>query len=348
VRWLVVILLAGCAAKTPPPRPPPPPQCGGRPLTVHFYDVAQALAVLVDLPDGRRILVDAGDKPDRTGCGDRCEVAQQHLIDSLLRDLGGQPIAMLWVTHQHSDHLGGVIEVARTFKVGTYVDNGTDLTEGHPLNLAVRAAVQGAGASVVVVDGAQRAVPMAGDAEVRLSSVVRTPWTGHCGHQNNCSIGLRIDYCASSILFVGDAESGAEAQLDSGGAVTLLQVGHHGSNTSSSEAFLSRVAPRYAVISAGKPYEGTNRTYCLPTEPTVSRLTKHLGGPTPGRTIRAFGGKRCPDQTDADWHEVPASARLWSTSVDGDIVLRTSGDGTFTRIVPSVGSSSAPLRMLAR
>lgn len=62
--------------------------CGGPKMTVHFYDVAQALAALVDLPNGKHILLDTGDDAARTGCGEPCQTAHQHLMAKLQSDLG--------------------------------------------------------------------------------------------------------------------------------------------------------------------------------------------------------------------------------------------------------------------
>ena len=81
---------------------------------------------------------------------------------------------------------------------------------------------------------------------------------------NACSIALRIDYCKSSALFTGDAPREEEEVLDTRGKVTVLQVGHHGSKTSTGDAFLQQTRPKYAVISAAKPSEGTNDGYCHP------------------------------------------------------------------------------------
>jgi len=149
--------------------------------------------------------------------------------------------------------------------------------------------------------------------------------------RNECSILLRVDYCKSSILFTGDAEVEEEALLDPHGQATLLQVGHHGSDTSCGPAFLAKVKPSYAVISAGKEAEGMNRTYCHPRASTVAALTAALGG-AGSNTIRAFdAAASCKGSTDAHWREVPASDRLWATERDGDVVLTTTGDGTFVK-----------------
>ena len=84
------------------------------------------------------------------------------------------------------------------------------------------------------------------------------------------SIVLRIDCGQTSFLFTGDMESDAERDLVDSGTdlfATLLKVGHHGSDTSSSYVFLREVMPRYAVISVGK-----NNSYGHPGSETLSRL----------------------------------------------------------------------------
>ncbi len=161
----------------------------------------------------------------------------------------------------------------------------------------------------------------------------RSKWLPNCeSDKNECSILLRVDYCKSSILFVGDAEVSEEALLDPHGPATLLQVGHHGSDTSSGAAFIAKVQPKYAVISAGKMNEGMNVTYCHPRASTVEHLTQALGG-AGSKTINAFDAKvKCTKDATQDWIDVPASDSLWATERDGDIVLSTTGDGVFTKV----------------
>lgn len=120
------------AGTVPPNRAPPPATapatCGGPPLRVAFYAVGQGLAALITLPDDRHILVDTGESPTRPGCGKPCKLWHQHLMAGLAHDLGDAPIDLLWITHPHSDHIGGAVDVLATFPVATYVDNGRDLT----------------------------------------------------------------------------------------------------------------------------------------------------------------------------------------------------------------------------
>ena len=223
-------------------------------MTVHFYDVGQALAVLVDLPDGRHVLVDSGDNPHREQCDD-CAPKHEHLIEKLREDLAGAPIDLVWITHQHSDHIGGAPGVLGTFSVSSYVDNGRDPEKAEVRR--VYAAADRRGTSRRVVNPEHLDVPIPNSPEVRLTSIVPPAWPGSCVHdENECSIGLRIDYCSSSVLLTGDAEDEEEARLDPHGPVTLLQVGHHGSDTSTSSSFLAKVRPTYAIISAGNPTKG--------------------------------------------------------------------------------------------
>lgn len=331
-----------------------PPTAGpeGR-LTVHFYDVGQGLAALVDLPTGGHVLVDTGDQARRPGCGGSCQAASEHLVARLREDLRGAPVDLVWITHLHSDHIGGVESVLDAVPVRAYVDNGRDGLHAEAASVRrARSAARDHGAVVGVIapghvdlPSATRGVDVAVLAGVTLTPIVPERWPPSCATDaNECSIALRIDFGSSSVLFTGDAEHQEESMLDPYGPVTLLQVGHHGSDTSTTPGFLSKVRPRYAVISAGAPGEGLNREYCHPRAIVVRRLTRVLGRPA-SSTLQAFDGDRCDRATADDWLAVPSSDALWATERDGDVVLTTTGDGTFQRQAgPASSSRRLPVR----
>lgn len=305
-----------------------PVPCGGAKLRVRFYDVAQGLAALVDLPDGRRVLVDAGDAPTRAKCDDVCSRAHEHLMTSLARDVGAAPIDLLWITHPHSDHMGGASDVIDAMTVRALAENGLDADKSEMQHLHRAAARRNV--PVHVVAAGATSTPLADSPGLRLRAITPPEWSPHCkGDANACSIALRIDYCASSILFTGDADKPEEARLDPG-AATLLQVGHHGSETSSTPGFLMRVQPRYAVVSSGKPDEGLNRGYCHPRASSLEALSAALGGAR-SKTLRAYSAHKCESPSATGWIDAQVSDRLFSTARDGDVVLATTGDGTFAR-----------------
>ena len=180
---LSAVFLATCGASPGPyiavrARTPAAKDCA---LRVHFYDVGQGLAVLLDLPDGRHVLVDAGNPPHRRGCGESCEVAHTHLIDALRRDLRGKPLDLLWITHQHDDHIGGAPDVLRTIGAKVYVDNGRDASKAEVV--AAHEAAAAADAQIDVVDPDHRAVPLAAAEGETLVALVPAAWPGRVSQQ---------------------------------------------------------------------------------------------------------------------------------------------------------------------
>jgi competence protein ComEC len=246
--------------------------------------------------------------------------------------VGEASIDLIWITHPHSDHVGGAPSVLERFQVRAYVDNGLD--QDKPAVARARESARARGTAVFTVDPLHTSVPLGPQGAVRASAFVPRSFASRCAADaNDCSIGIRFDYCASSVLFLGDAERTEEGSM-SPRPVTLLQVGHHGSDTSSSDAFLDALRPRFAVISAAASGEGTNATYCHPRRGAIERLNRVLGGQG-ARTVRAFDGKvSCRTSGSEHWEDVPTNERLWITARDGDVTLETRGDGAFHRTDP--------------
>ncbi len=223
----------------------------GNPLRVHFIDVGQGDCELIQCPSGETILIDGG------------RVWVYSFLIDYLRRAGVKKIDLLIVTHPHGDHFGGVIEVLDTFPVTTLLDSGKeDTTEHYARYLR----------TVKSHDDILFRLGRAGDrfsfGEVQL--LILHPSDRLLESPNNCSIVVKLVYGDESFLFTGDAEEEAEMEMISRGAnlkSTVLKVGHHGSRTSTGSSFLSRVAPREAVIEVGE-----NNSYGHPTEQVLRRL----------------------------------------------------------------------------
>lgn len=219
----------------------------GSELQVRFLDVGQADAALISC-DGHHMLIDGGNRGD------------SNLIYSVLQREEISYLDMVVATHAHEDHIGGLPGAFQYASAGLTLSPVTAYDSDVFETFAARAQERGGGLTV----------PQPGDTYPLGSATVTILGVNGAEDTNNTSIVLRIDYGETSFLFTGDAEREAEQViLDSGlplGA-TVLKVGHHGSDTSTSYPFLREIMPQYAVISVG-----AGNSYGHPTEETLSRL----------------------------------------------------------------------------
>lgn len=217
-------------------------------IEVHFIDVGQADSAFVRCGE-ETMLIDGGN------------VADSSLVVSYLQQQNVETLDYIICTHAHEDHVGGLSGALNAFSVQHVLCSTTDYDSKAFQNF--KKYTQEQGLSIEVPQpGDQFSL---GDAPVTILGPVED-----YGETNNMSIVLRIDFGQTSFLFTGDMESAAERDLVDSGAdlsATLLKVGHHGSDTSSSYVFLREVMPRYAVISVGK-----NNSYGHPGSETLSRL----------------------------------------------------------------------------
>lgn len=228
-----------------PPAEPEPPE--NSTFSIHFIDVGQADAALVEC-DGKYMLIDGGNKEDSS------------LIYSVLKKAAVQKLDIVVGTHAHEDHIGGL--------PGAFNYTTADLTLC-PVTSYDSDAFEDF-AKYAKKSGGGIKVPSVGD-EYELGSADITILGVNSGSDtNDTSIVLRIDYGSTSFLFTGDAERDAEQTILNSGAdlsATVLKVGHHGSDTSTSYPFLREIMPEYAVISVGK-----DNSYGHPTDDALSRL----------------------------------------------------------------------------
>ncbi|WP_051286774.1 ComEC/Rec2 family competence protein [Paenibacillus taiwanensis] len=222
-------------------------------LEVHFFDVGQGDSTLVVTPSGETILIDAGQNN------------KGELVVDYLKELGIDRLDAVIATHPDADHIGGLDIVVNKLDVkSVYAPRVAHTTQTYKdfLNavkhkgLTIKAARSGT--SLPLSDG--------------VTASFAAPVNSYGDHFNEWSAVLRLEYGNTSFLFTGDAEQESEADMLASGfklAADVLKVGHHGSRTSSSQAFLHAVKPRYAVISAG-----TGNKYGHPHDVILKRLAK--------------------------------------------------------------------------
>ena len=217
-------------------------------LEVHFIDVGQADASLV-ICDGISMLIDGGNAGDSS------------LIYSYLKKKGIDHLDYIINTHPHEDHVGGLAGALNYASVDKVIGSMTSY-DSKAFNSFVK---------YLDEQNVRITLPKAGDTFKLASADVQVLGPVHSSKDiNNNSIVLKITYGATSFLFTGDAEREEEQDILAKGfelGSTVLKVGHHGSDTSTTYPFLREIMPEYAVISAG----GSNQ-YGHPNEDTLSRL----------------------------------------------------------------------------
>lgn len=224
-------------------------------LAVYFLDVGQGDSIFIESPTGNRVLIDGG--PDRKVLSELGEILP----------FGDKRIDVVIETHPDADHITGLVEVLRRFEVGAFISSGVDspneiddlmdkiLEEKDIKRLQAKRGMKldlGDGATLTILFPNQD-----------VSS-----W-----ETNEASVVSRLEYGESSFLLTGDSTKRAEYILLSSNDKLLdtdvMQVGHHGSETSTAVPYVKAVSPEIAVISSGK-----NNRYGHPHQVTLDTLSK--------------------------------------------------------------------------
>jgi competence protein ComEC len=230
---------------------PQGPPASTSPLRIDFLDVGQGDSILIRTPNASWVLIDAGSGHDGA------------TVVAYLKAQGVKTLAAIVCTHPHEDHIGGMKTVIEQFAVTSiYMPKASTTTQAFE-NLLV--AIQAKG---LTIRTAQAGIEISVDS----STVMRflSPTRSSYENLNDYSAVMKVTRGSVSFLLVGDASSDVESDLKSSGAgitANVLKVGHHGSATSSSAAFLLGVQPTYAVIQVG-----SDNSYGHPTSATLARL----------------------------------------------------------------------------
>ncbi|WP_018305495.1 ComEC/Rec2 family competence protein [Desulfitobacterium hafniense] len=217
-------------------------------LKVHFIDVGQADSILIQSGE-TAVLVDAGNNGDG------------NLVVNYLKAQGVTKLAAAIATHPHEDHIGGMDDVLNAFAVDKfYMPNATHTSQ--TFEDMINAANASGAKKIQVKAGLVMDVP-------GITGTFLAPVSSSYDDLNNHSAVLKITHGSTSFLLTGDAENISENEMLRNGNLqsTLLKVGHHRSDSSTTAAFLKAVSPKFAVISVGQ-----ENTYGHPTDAVLSRL----------------------------------------------------------------------------
>lgn len=205
-------------------------------LVVRFMDVGQGDCEIIQLPDGTNIIIDGGP-----------ESAQRSLLKEI-DSYGIKKFDYVIATHPHEDHIGGLDAVIRKYDIGKVYLPKSSSTSDAFFSMAETIKKKGvptlrAEAGVIMIDGE--------DVRAEFLAPVKDKYDD----TNNYSAVLKLTYYGFDVLFTGDAEEESERNMMRNGAdldAEVLKVAHHGSSTSSTERFIEKVSPDYAVIEVGE------------------------------------------------------------------------------------------------
>lgn len=217
-------------------------------LEVHFIDVGQADCALL-VADGHYMVIDGGNNDDADA------------IVSYLKNQGVKTLDAVVGTHPHEDHIGSLDAIINSFDVeAVYMPKIMHTSQTFEDVL-----------DAIANKGLKIKAPNPGDTiSFHGLPVEFLGPQQEYGDFNNNSIVLKVTAGERSFLFTGDAEETAEKDILNAGydlQADVLKVGHHGSSTSTSDAFLQAVSPQYAVISVG-----TGNKYGHPEKVTLDKL----------------------------------------------------------------------------
>jgi competence protein ComEC len=224
-------------------------------LSVNYLDVGQGDAILIKTPANQKILIDGG--PD----------------DLLITKLGryfnfyDKNIDLMILTHAHSDHLVGLVEVLKRYQVKKILYTGVIQTT--PDYLAWLKLIKEKNIPLTIAQAGQEYQFIGG-----VNLIILFPMSDLTNQEfkdlNQSSIVCQLIYGKTKFLFTGDLPAEEEAQLLATGVnlkSDVLKVGHHGSKYSSSFNFLKAVSPSLAVISVG-----TDNKFGHPNQGTLDRI----------------------------------------------------------------------------
>lgn len=238
----------------------PGPHGDGDRWHVTFLDVGQGDSAVIELPDGKTVLIDGGTRHERFDVGKR-------VVAPFLWNRGIHRIDLVIGTHQQLDHVGGLIWILRHMSIGQYWGGG--IVRSEPFAQDLQSALRDRGIDEQIAALGQDLLPSGPCHLTILNPSAESPRVDkvhlHSGTSlNNQSIVSRLQCGAHAILFAADIEAGGLSRLTLDGRrpVRVLKVPHHGALSSLDRDWVRQLNPQYAIISVGvgNPYGHPGQT----------------------------------------------------------------------------------------
>ena len=200
-------------------------------LEAHFIDVGQGDSEFLQLPDGKTMLIDAG------------EVVSGKTVVDYLRGRNVETIDYLVATHPHSDHVGGLVDVIEAFDIGEVWM--PDASEGTEVYNEFLDAVESEGCEVHKAEAGKEIVSDDSGYEV---SILGPKSDTQSDDMNDYSVILKVLYGDTAMLFTGDAPASSVLAGDPG-HVDVLKAAHHGSATGTNAEVMQAITPTAVIMS---------------------------------------------------------------------------------------------------
>jgi competence protein ComEC len=316
-------------------------------MTVYVVDVGMGDAIFLDIPPGNCMLVDAGSW-DNFGIENLMEFLDDFFSDPEHASYHNT-LDVVLATHQHKDHIQGMLDVLRKYTVRTYIDNGVGckVAKNKASKIVDQIEELLAQKSIVHEQLTENLIESHGQGgaytdtlldpfkQIDVVALAATP-NPVSSNENDNSIVLKVTCKNVSFLLTGDAEKEEEERLmnrlKASNAIALLhaavlKAGHHGSNTASSEEFVRAVNPKISVVSVGTASASPKtKSFRLPKESVMERL----GRLTLNDLKEQWDAQMFPDKKPTGAKkEKPKSfistKEIYLTSSDGTVALKTDG-----------------------
>ncbi|MBI2100361.1 MAG: MBL fold metallo-hydrolase [Candidatus Vogelbacteria bacterium] len=225
-------------------------------LKIAVLDIGQGDAIFIEAPNGNQVLIDGG--------------PGEKILNRLTEQMPfyDRSIDLLILTHPHVDHLDGLLAVLKRYQIGAVIESEVE----YPLAAYVewRRLLKEQGVKVILARAGET-VRLDNHINLEILAPIENFISASPTNVHDSMVVSRLTYASTTALLTGDMEMGLERELMASGVnlkSDLLKVGHHGSKTSTTEAFLRAVAPQFAVISVG-----AHNRYGHPAQATIDTLT---------------------------------------------------------------------------